>query len=109
MPDTTYVLTGADGVPVSIGTVIADPLPSSLTAHQLSDADAEALTAGTGRWDAETLTVAPLAPVAAEPDPITVLAEIGEALSTITPSSTSTALRTALLAMRAVIDNAVQA
>lgn len=41
-------------------------------------------------------------------DPIAVLAEIGDALSTITPSSTSTALRTALLAMRSVIDNAVQ-
>lgn len=41
-------------------------------------------------------------------DPIAVLVEIGEALSTITPSSTSTALRTALLAMRTVIDNAVQ-
>jgi len=41
-------------------------------------------------------------------DPIAVLAEIGDALSTITPSSTSTALRTALLAMRTVIDNAVQ-
>ena len=41
-------------------------------------------------------------------DPIVVLAEIGDALSTITTSSTSTALRTALLAMRTVIDNAVQ-
>lgn len=55
----------------------------------------------------EQVTGLPIAtPVTA--DPIVVLAEIGDALSTITPSSTSTALRTALLAMRSVIDNAVQ-
>lgn len=53
---TTYLLHDANGRPVSIGTVIADPLPAGLTAVALTDADAAAL--GTTRqWDATTRSV----------------------------------------------------
>ena len=53
---TTYVIHNS-GVPVSIGTVVADPLPDGLTAVELSDVDAERLSSGTGRWDTATLSV----------------------------------------------------
>lgn len=42
------------------------------------------------------------------PDPLAVIAAIGEALGTITPTSTSTQLRAALLATRTAIDTAIQ-
>lgn len=54
----------------------------------------------------EPLTGMPI-PVPAPPDPLEVLASIGEALGTITVNSTSTALRTALLNVRAAIDGAL--
>lgn len=41
------------------------------------------------------------------PDPLEVLAAIGDDLAMIGPSSTSTALRTALLNVRATIDQAL--
>lgn len=47
------------------------------------------------------------APVTAPPDPLVVLASVGEALAAITPSSTTTTIRAALLAARTAIDNAI--
>lgn len=43
----------------------------------------------------------------APPDPLVVLASVGEALAAITPSSTTTTIRAALLAARTAIDNAI--
>ncbi len=54
---TTHLIHNADGHAVSVGTVVADPLPAGLTAVALSDTDAAKLNDGTGIWDAHTLTV----------------------------------------------------
>lgn len=53
----TYLIHDADGRPVSIGTVIADPLPDGLTAVPLDADDQAGLRAGSRRWDAATRTV----------------------------------------------------
>jgi hypothetical protein len=56
------------GQSVSIGTVIADPLPAGITALPLTDAEGEGLQNGTLIWDAATRTLIPTPPpaVAAE-------------------------------------------
>ncbi len=61
---TTYLIHDADGKAVSVGTVVADPLPAGLTAVALSDADAAAL-GNTRRWDANTRTM-----IDRTPDPV---------------------------------------
>jgi hypothetical protein len=53
----TYLVYGEDGEAVSIGTVLADPMPDGLTVVELSEVDAGVLAAGRGRWDAATLSV----------------------------------------------------
>jgi hypothetical protein len=54
---TTYaVYRTSTGDLVSVGSVVADPLPDDLTALALSDFDADLLTHG-GVWEAETLKV----------------------------------------------------
>ena len=50
------------GESVSIGTVIADPLPADITALPLSDAQGEGLQNGTLIWDAATRTLIPTPP-----------------------------------------------
>ena len=52
MPE-TFIVLDADGVPVSTGTVVADPLPAGLTARPLTDAEVAAMAAGSA-WDGET-------------------------------------------------------
>jgi len=47
------------GQSVSIGTVIADPLPEHLTALSLTDAEGEGLQNGLLKWDEETRTLVP--------------------------------------------------
>jgi hypothetical protein len=54
---TTYLIHNADGEAVSIGTVLADPMPEQLTVIELAEADADLLAAGRGIWDAATLSV----------------------------------------------------
>lgn len=56
----------ATGKAVSIGTVIADPLPDGIVAVVLSDADADAL-GKTRQWDATTRTVIDRTPDPVEP------------------------------------------
>ena len=53
----TYLLHDTDGQAVSIGTVLADPMPNHLTVVELDDTDADLLAAGRGIWDAATLSV----------------------------------------------------
>jgi hypothetical protein len=52
------------GESVSIGTVIADPLPAGITALPLSDAEGEGLQNGSLIWDAATRTLIPTPPPA---------------------------------------------
>jgi hypothetical protein len=52
------------GQSVSIGTVIADPLPSGITALPLTDEQGEGLQNGTLIWDAATRTLIPTPPPA---------------------------------------------
>jgi len=52
----------AAGNPVSMGTVVANPLPDGLSASALSLADAEGILDGSSRWDAATLAVVPVTP-----------------------------------------------
>jgi hypothetical protein len=60
---TVYAVHTTDtGQLVSVGTVVADPLPAGLTATALSAGDGQALRDGTGTWDAATRAVIP-APV----------------------------------------------
>ena len=55
----TYLIHDDDGNAVSIGTVLADPMPDGLTVVQLTAEDADVLAQGKGRWDAFTLSVVP--------------------------------------------------
>jgi hypothetical protein len=50
------------GKSVSIGTVIADPLPEHLTALPLTDEQGEGLQNGLLKWDEETRTLVPTPP-----------------------------------------------
>jgi hypothetical protein len=50
------------GESVSIGTVIADPLPAGITALPLTDAEGEGLQNGSLIWDAATRTLIPTPP-----------------------------------------------
>jgi hypothetical protein len=52
------------GQSVSIGTVIADPLPEGITALPLTDAEGEGLQNGTLKWDAATRSLIPTPPPA---------------------------------------------
>lgn len=52
----------ATGEAVSIGTVIADPLPDGLSVFPLSGADWANLRDGTARWDPATLAVVAVPP-----------------------------------------------
>jgi hypothetical protein len=52
------------GESVSIGTVIADPLPEGITALPLTDEQGEGLQNGTLIWDAATRTLIPTPPPA---------------------------------------------
>jgi hypothetical protein len=54
----------ATGQSVSIGTVIADPLPAGITAFPLTDEQGEGLQNGTFIWDAATRTLIPTPPPA---------------------------------------------
>lgn len=83
---TTYMIHDSSGEPVSVGTVVADPLPGGLTALALSDIDADKLRSG-WRWNPATLAV-DIAPPEPEPDPVEVLqaqvAELTAALQALT-------------------------
>jgi hypothetical protein len=52
------------GQSVSIGTVIADPLPAHLTALPLTDEQGEGLQNGSLKWDEDTRTLIPTPPPA---------------------------------------------
>jgi hypothetical protein len=52
------------GASVSIGTVIADPLPEGITALPLTDEQGEGMQNGTLIWDAATRTLIPTPPPA---------------------------------------------
>ena len=52
------------GQSVSIGTVIADPLPEGITALPLTDEQGEGLRNGLLKWDEETRTLIPTPPPA---------------------------------------------
>lgn len=67
---TTYAVHDNTGDLVSIGTVLANPLPDHLTAVALSDEDAAILTSHGGGWDPSTLTVVYVAPEPLPPDPV---------------------------------------
>jgi hypothetical protein len=54
----------ATGQSVSIGTVIADPLPEGITALPLTDEQGEGLQNGSLIWDAATRTLIPTPPPA---------------------------------------------
>ena len=44
----------ATGASVSIGTVLADPMPSEFSVFDMTDAEKDQLFAGTLRWDEAT-------------------------------------------------------
>ena len=52
------------GASVSIGTVIADPLPAGITALPLTDEQGEGLQNGSLKWDEATRTLVPTPPPA---------------------------------------------
>jgi hypothetical protein len=58
-----------NGRAVSIGTVLADPMPDHLSVVDLSDEDADLLLTGTGLWDAATLSVVPRPELNADSEP----------------------------------------
>jgi hypothetical protein len=52
-----HILYNTTGASVSIGTVIADPLPAGITAIPLTDEQGEGLHNGSLKWDEETRTL----------------------------------------------------
>ncbi len=82
----------ATGEGVSIGSVIADPLPDGLTATPLTDADADAILAGTLAWDSATRSTIP---TIVTPPNDTQVDDIAAALANL-PPATLAALRAAL-------------
>lgn len=67
----------ATGASVSIGTVIADPLPAGLTALPLTDEQGEGLQNGTLKWDEATRTLIPTPPPAVSAEEFLSSAGIG--------------------------------
>lgn len=59
--DVWFVVHDEAGNSVSVGTVVADPLPAGLTAVRLDDSDAASLLSGEVAWDAATRSVRPVA------------------------------------------------
>ena len=53
----TYLIHDETGEALSIGTVLADPMPDQLTVVELAETDADLLAAGRGIWNAATLSV----------------------------------------------------
>jgi hypothetical protein len=53
----------SNGEAVSIGSVVANPLPAGVLSKQITDAEGAGLTNGTKRWNAVTLTVVDVDPV----------------------------------------------
>lgn len=53
----TFLIYDETGHAVSIGTVLADPMPDHLTVVELDADDAGLLAEGKGLWDAESLSV----------------------------------------------------
>lgn len=55
---TGYMVVDKNGEAVSVGTVLADPLPKGMNAVKLSDVDYRALVDGEALWDAKAQAVA---------------------------------------------------
>jgi len=72
---TTYMIHDSNGDPVSIGTILADPMPDGLTAVALSEVDAVRLTRDGWQWNAATLAV-DIEPPPPTPDPLTAFFEL---------------------------------
>jgi hypothetical protein len=53
----TYLVHDQSGKAVSIGTVLADPMPAEYTVVTLDEVSAELLAAGKGIWNPDTLSV----------------------------------------------------
>jgi hypothetical protein len=60
MSDPWFIICDADGRSVSVGTVVADPLPEGLVAVALSDEDSALIRDGRGVWDETTRSVVAL-------------------------------------------------
>lgn len=60
MNDPWWIICDADGRSVSVGTVVADPLPEGLVAVALSDEDSALIRDGRGVWDEATRSVVAL-------------------------------------------------
>lgn len=77
---TWHILYATDtGQSVSIGTILAAPLPAGLTDRPLSDAEADALLSGAVMWDPVARGLVPTPPAQADPvedalDALTILA-----------------------------------
>lgn len=101
---TTYMIHAANGQAVSIGSVIADPLPAGLTAVALSASDAVGLRDGSKVWESVTRSIVP-APVdviaanratieARVPQAIIDLQTIAGSAGTLTTAQLSNGVRT---------------
>lgn len=62
MSEQWYLIHDASGGSVSLGTVVARPLPTGLTAVALTAEQAEGIRGGTARWDSASRSVVALAP-----------------------------------------------
>lgn len=62
MPDAWFLVVDSGGECRSIGTRVADPLPSGLSAVALSSADAAAILAGVAAWSPHSRAVVALTP-----------------------------------------------
>ena len=62
MSDVWYVVIDAAGECRSVGTRVADPLPSGLSAVALSPSEAAAILGGTAAWSVHSRAVVPLSP-----------------------------------------------
>lgn len=86
---------------VSVGTIVADPLPAGLTSVALSDPDYVALRDNTGIWDTAVRAVVPNPAYAAEQTRIA-----NEAALRTDPQTHIDALVAAVASLQAVVDTA---
>ena len=106
-----------NGVLISLGTVLADPLPFGLAAVPLSGVDAAGLVDGSRVWDPSTRTVVPtpgwVDPAIAEGNRTTLEGQAAAALTTNTtylaiPTPTATQVRVQSQALTRQMNGAIR-
>lgn len=104
---TAHVLTDGSGRVVSIGTVVASPLPAGLTDNPISDADYAAIVGGLKKWVAGSVVDTGLATTQANQATVAAalalaLADLDATIAAAAVPATVTSIAQAQTAVRAI-------